>query len=132
MPGRKLLIVDDDPNEVLFLRNAFDGTASPIDIRHAESGEAALAEIPVFHPDLVLLDLNMPGMDGYDVLGRIRGDGATQGLPTLIFSSSERQEDVDRSYRGHANAYVVKPRSFEGYRQLAESIERFWYEAARL
>jgi CheY-like chemotaxis protein len=51
MPGRKLLIVDDDPNEVLFLRNAFDGTASPIDIRHAESGEAALAEIPVFHPD---------------------------------------------------------------------------------
>ncbi len=132
MPGRKLLIVDDDPNEVLFLRNAFDGTASPIDIRHAESGEAALAEIPVFHPDLVLLDLNMPGMDGYDVLGRIRGDGATQGLPTLIFSSSERREDIDRSYRGHANAYVVKPRSFEGYRQLAESIERFWYESARL
>lgn len=132
MPGRKLLIVDDDPNEVLFLRNAFDGTASPIDIRHAESGDAALAEIPVFHPDLVLLDLNMPGMDGYDVLGRIRGDGATQGLPTLIFSSSERREDIDRSYRGHANAYVVKPRSFEGYRKLAESIERFWYESARL
>ncbi|KAF0135402.1 MAG: response regulator with CheY-like receiver domain and winged-helix DNA-binding domain [Xanthobacteraceae bacterium] len=132
MPGRKLLIVDDDPNEVLFLRNAFDGTASPIDIRHADCGEAALAEIPVFHPDLVLLDLNMPGMDGYDVLGRIRADTATQGLPTLIFSSSERQEDVDRSYRSHANAYVVKPRSFEGYRQLAESIERFWYETARL
>jgi len=131
-PGRKLLIVDDDPNEVLFLRNAFDGVPSPIDIRHAESGEAALAEIPVFHPDLVLLDLNMPGMDGYDVLGRIRSDDATQGLPTVIFSSSERQEDVDRSYRGHANAYVVKPRSFEGYRQLAESIERFWYETARL
>lgn len=132
MPGRKLLIVDDDPNEVLFLRNAFDGTAPPIDIRHADSGEAALAEIPRFHPDLVLLDLNMPGMDGYDVLGRIRADDATQGLPTLIFSSSERQEDVDRSYRSHANAYVVKPRSFEGYRQLAESIERFWYETARL
>ncbi|MDP3544788.1 MAG: response regulator [Phreatobacter sp.] len=132
MPGRKLLIVDDDPNEVLFLRNAFDGAASPIDIRHADSGEAALAAIPVFDPDLVLLDLNMPGMDGYDVLGRIRAGDATQGLPTLIFSSSERQEDIDRSYRNHANAYVVKPRSFEGYRQLAESIERFWYETARL
>ncbi len=130
--GRRLLIVDDDPNEVLFLRNAFDGAVSPIDIRHADTGEAALAEIPVFHPDLVLLDLNMPGMDGYDVLGRIRGDDDTQGLPTLIFSSSERQEDVDRSYRSRANAYVVKPRSFEGYRQLAESIERFWYETARL
>ena len=132
MPGRRLLIVDDDPNEILFLRNAFDRTASPIDIRHADSGEAALAEIPVFHPDLVLLDLNMPGMDGYDVLGRIRAGDATQGLPTLIFSSSERQEDIDRSYRNQANAYVVKPRSFEGYRQLAESIERFWYETARL
>jgi CheY-like chemotaxis protein len=131
-PGRKLLIVDDDPNEVFFLRHAFAGKVEELEIRHADSGEAALAEIPRFNPDLVLLDLNMPGMDGHDVLGRIRRDEIMRGVPTLIFSSSESEEDVRRSYRGHANAYVVKPRSSEGYRDLAESINRFWYETARL
>lgn len=130
--ARRMLVVDDDPNEALFLRTAFEGALPPVDIRHADSGEAALAEIPRYNPGLVLLDLNMPGMDGYDVLERIRSDAAMQGLPTLVFSSSERREDIDRSYRGHANAYVVKPRSFEGYRRLAVSIERFWYESARL
>lgn len=127
-----MLIIDDDPNEALFLRNAFRGRATWLDIRHVQSGEAALDEIAREQPDLVLLDINMPGMDGYDVLDRIRGDLATQGLPTLMFSSSERQDDIDRSYRAHANAYVVKPRSSDGYSQLAENIERFWYETARV
>jgi len=131
-PGRKLLIVDDDPNEVLFLRNAFAATPGPLEIRHADCGEAALAEISRFNPDLVLLDLNMPGMDGHDVLLQIRSDEVTRGLPTLIFSSSESSTDIRRCYRDHANAYVVKPRSSDGYRALAESIERFWYETARL
>lgn len=130
--GRKLLIVDDDPNEVFFLRNAFAGTADEFEIRHADSGEAALAEIPRFNPDLVLLDLNMPGMDGHDVLSRIRHDEVMRGVPTLIFSSSENEDDIRRSYRAHANAYVVKPRSSDGYRDLADSINRFWYETARL
>jgi CheY-like chemotaxis protein len=129
---RCMLIIDDDPNEALFLRNAFRGRAGWLDIRHAESGEAALDEIAREQPDLVLLDINMPGMDGYDVLDRIRADVTTQGLPTLMFSSSERQDDIDRSYRAHANAYVVKPRSSDGYVQLAENIERFWYETARV
>ncbi|MCA0316919.1 MAG: response regulator [Proteobacteria bacterium] len=129
---RCMLIVDDDPNEALFLRNAFSGRAGWLDIRHAGSGEAALDEIARDIPDLVLLDINMPGMDGYDVLDRIRGGKTTQGLPTLMFSSSEREDDIERSYRAHANAYVVKPRSSDGYRQLAENIERFWYETARV
>lgn len=129
---RNMLIVDDDPNEALFLRIAFEGRAEPLDIRHAETGEAALAEIRREAPDLVLLDINMPGMDGYDVLSRIRGGVATQGLPTLMFSSSEQPDDIDRSYRAYANAYVVKPRSSDGYRRLAENIERFWYETARV
>lgn len=129
---RNMLIVDDDPNEALFLRIAFEDRTEPLHIRHAETGEAALAEITRETPDLVLLDINMPGMDGYDVLSRIRADDATQGLPTLMFSSSEQEADIDRSYRAHANAYVVKPRSSDGYRRLAENIERFWYETARV
>ena len=127
-----MLIVDDDPSEALFIRNAFKDSVEPMDIRHAESGEAALAEISTFHPGLVLLDLNMPGMDGYDVLSRIRDNEETQGLPTLIFSSSERELDIERCYRNRANAYVVKPRSSDGYRRLAENIDRFWYETARI
>jgi CheY-like chemotaxis protein len=129
---RRMLIVDDDPNEALFVRNAFKGSAEPMEIRHAETGEEALAEIATFQPALVLLDLNMPGMDGFDVLERIRQNEATRGLPTLIFSSSEQALDIDRCYRCRANAYVVKPRSSDGYKRFAENIERFWYETARI
>ncbi len=130
--GRSMLLVDDDPNEALFLRHAFAANGGTVDIRHAESGEVALAEIARESPDLVLLDLSMPGMDGYDVLERLRAAEATRILPTLIFSSSDRDEDIRRSYREQANAYVVKPRSSEGYRDLARTLEGFWYDTARL
>lgn len=130
--NRRMLIVDDDPNEALFLVDAFRTAPETVEIRHAESGEAGLEAIASFEPGLVLLDLNMPGMDGFDVLAAIKGNDQLKALPTLIFSSSERDIDIDRSYRGHANAYVVKPRSFDGYRKLAEDIERFWYETARV
>lgn len=131
-PKRRMLIVDDDPNEALFLADAFRSSPEPVEIRHAESGEEGLEAIGSFDPDLILLDLNMPGMDGFDVLAAIKGSEAMKVLPTLIFSSSERDIDIERSYRGHANAYVVKPRTFDGYRKLAEDIERFWYETARV
>ncbi len=74
----------------------------------------------------------MAGMDGFDVLQRLRADEATRTLPTLIFSSSDRDEDIRRSYREHANAYLVKPRSSDGYRDLARNLEGFWYDTARL
>ncbi|MBX9989201.1 response regulator [Phreatobacter oligotrophus] len=131
-PNRSMLLVDDDPNELFFLRNAFAATGGAVDIRHAESGEVALAEIARESPDLVLLDLSMAGMDGFDVLQRLRADEATRTLPTLIFSSSDRDEDIRRSYREHANAYLVKPRSSDGYRDLAKNLEGFWYDTARL
>ena len=131
-PNRSMLLVDDDPNELFFLRNAFAATGGAVDIRHAESGEVALAEIARESPDLVLLDLSMAGMDGFDVLQRLRADEATRTLPTLIFSSSDRDEDIRRSYRENANAYLVKPRSSDGYRDLARNLEGFWYDTARL
>ncbi|QCI66371.1 response regulator [Phreatobacter stygius] len=129
---RRLLIVDDDADEVFFVENAFKGVSTPVEIRHAESGEAALAQIKTFNPGLILLDLNMPGMNGHDVLRAIKQDDETCGLATVIFSSSEQRADIDACYRGNANAYVVKPRSSDGYRELAENITRFWFETARL
>ncbi|MCZ0733625.1 response regulator [Phreatobacter sp. AB_2022a] len=129
---RRLLVVDDDADEVLFVENAFKGASTPIEIRHADSGEAALAAIRSFNPGLILLDLNMPGMDGRDVLRAIKSNDETCGYATVIFSSSEQRADIDACYRDNANAYVVKPRSSEGYRVLAENITRFWFETARL
>lgn len=129
---RRLLVVDDDADEVLFVENAFKGASTPIEIRHADSGEAALAAIRSFDPGLILLDLNMPGMDGRDVLRAIKGNDETCGYATVIFSSSEQRADIDACYRDNANAYVVKPRSSEDYRALAENITRFWFETARL
>jgi CheY-like chemotaxis protein len=129
---RRLLIVDDDVDEVFFVENAFRRASTPVEIRHAESGEAALDAIRSFDPGLILLDLNMPGMNGHDVLRAIKSDSNTCGYATVIFSSSEQQADIEVSYRDNANAYVVKPRSSDGYRELAENISKFWFETARL
>jgi CheY-like chemotaxis protein len=129
---RRLLIVDDEADEAVFLTHAFLGAPEKVHIRHADNGAEALDLVRSFEPDLVLLDLNMPGMDGFDILKAIKGDAATVGVPTLIFSSSEQEGDIARCYRDHANAYVVKPHSPEGYRRLAENIDRFWFETARI
>jgi CheY-like chemotaxis protein len=129
---RRLLIVDDEADEAVFLTHGFRDGPSKVQIRHADNGADALDMIRSFDPDLVLLDLNMPGMDGFDVLRAIKSDSAMLAVPTVIFSSSERAVDIERCYRDQANAYVVKPHSPDGYRRLAENIDRFWFESARV
>lgn len=129
---RRLLIVDDEADEAVFLTHAFRDAPTRVQIQHADNGSDALDMIRSFDPDLVLLDLNMPGMDGFDVLRAIKADETMLAVPTLIFSSSEHAIDIERCYRDRANAYVVKPHSPDGYRRLAESIDRFWFESARV
>lgn len=107
----------------------------PIDVRHFEGGRAALdylIEPGAALPDLVLLDLNMPGMSGHEVLDEIRAVPHLDTLPVLIMTSSENESDVDRSYRGHANAYLSKPMGLAGFKELIASVEQFWEMVATL
>lgn len=125
--GHDILIIDDDETDVEFLRTAFGG-ADDVVIHHAATGEDGLGFIRDRAPDLVLLDLRMPGLSGFDVLSAIRGDERIRRTRVVVLSSSGNRADVRSSYEGTANAYVTKPDSLDGYIQMARSIARFWLD----
>ena len=86
----------------------------------------------VVRPDLILLDLNLPGMDGREVLKRIKGDHDLRQIPVVILSTSEADMDILKSYAMGANCYVVKPVDFENFSQVISEIEQFWFSVVKL
>ena len=90
-------------------------------------GTKALQLLNERAPNLILLDLVMPGISGYDVLREIRGNSTYATIPVLVCSGSDAREDVINSQKLGANAYIVKPQSPAEYRSLAESLNNFWF-----
>jgi CheY-like chemotaxis protein len=84
------------------------------------------------HPDMILLDLNLPKVNGHDVLARIKGNPHTCRIPVIILTSSRAEADVRRAYDSHANAYLRKPSTLDGLISAAEHIKSFWMETATL
>ncbi|MDR3637822.1 MAG: response regulator [Isosphaeraceae bacterium] len=81
-------------------------------------------------PDLVLLDLNLPGIDGCQVLTRIKGDPALRTIPVVVLTTSHREEDVLQTYRAGANTYIPKPDEYPRYRDLVATLHQYWHETA--
>ncbi len=92
--------------------------------------EAVHADAP--RPDLILLDLNLPKMDGREVLARIKNDANLKTIPTVILTTSGAQADILKSYQLHANAYVSKPLQLDAFQSLVSCINEFWLTKARL
>lgn len=130
---RSVLLVEDNPGDVLLIRTALDEWTVPPGITLAADGAEALDLLRGnFHPDLVLLDLNLPKVDGHEVLRAMKGDPKLRLVPVVILSSSESRADILGAYADHCNAYVCKPDSLAEYRRLLGSLERFWFESAVL
>ena len=129
-----ILLVEDNPADVRLMREALNGGVAPKVIHVARTGDEADAYLsgaePV--PDLVFLDLNLPGKHGLEVLADIRRQPRLAPLPVIIFSSSETEEDVRRAYAATANCYVAKPGSLDRYFSVLADTERFWLSTARL
>ncbi|WP_370505048.1 response regulator [Cellulomonas sp. ICMP 17802] len=83
-------------------------------------------------PDLILLDLNLPRMDGREVLQALKADAALRSIPVVVLTTSEAEEDVVRSYSLHANAYVTKPVDFDRFIEVVRQIDEFFVEVVRL
>ncbi|MEM9805782.1 MAG: response regulator, partial [Cyanobacteria bacterium P01_D01_bin.56] len=83
-------------------------------------------------PFIILLDLNLPGKDGYEVLNEIKSNHIWRTIPTIVFSSSNASSDIAKSYRLHANAYITKPSDFDEYRLIAQVINNFWLQTVKL
>ena len=129
-PPRKLIVVDDDPVDVRFVLRAFSDAGSPIEITHVADAEIASDRLDAEAFDYILLDINMPGTSGMDLLKRLRGRARTAVTPVIMLSSSSSTVDVNRAYANGANAYAVKPSTLSGYREFAEGFTRFWVDVA--
>ncbi|MGQ3213850.1 MAG: response regulator [Shinella sp.] len=128
--ARKLIVVDDDPVDVRFVMRAFSDTGSLIEITHVADAEQASDRLDREAFDYILLDINMPGTSGMDLLKRLRGRTRTAVTPVIMLSSSSNSVDVNRAYQNGANAYAVKPSTLSGYRDFAEGFTRFWVDVA--
>lgn len=134
-----VLLVEDDPGDVLMTREAFLDNKVANTLHVVSDGVKALeflrregdyADAPV--PDLILLDLNLPKMDGREVLGAIKDDPALRTIPVVVLTTSESQEDVLRSYSLHANAYVTKPVDFDRFIEVVRQIDDFFVSVVKL
>lgn len=128
---RYILIVDDDEEDVFAFRWAMKYSLAHISVMHIDNGTEAIkfllnGSTADKLPELVLVDINMPGVDGYDTLAAIRNSITTKHLPVLMFSTSGSPREVRKSYAEGANAHLVKPDSIEELRQLASSLTDFW------
>lgn len=134
-----LLLVEDNPGDVRLVREAFERIDLTTSIEAVNDGGEALENIRTRRddpaatlPDVVLLDLNLPRVDGFSVLESLRSDPELATIPTLVLTSSEETEDVVRSYELSANTYLTKPRDPEQFVLMARTIEEFWFRHAEL
>jgi len=133
MNSLKILLVDDNPGDVLLARKMLSKSTVPCSLELAGDGGAALERLasgPA--PDLIILDLNMPRMDGLEFLRRMKSDPRLLSIPVLVMSSSRAADDVLGCYERHANSYVSKPADASGYSAVMRAIEEFWFRTARL
>jgi CheY-like chemotaxis protein len=134
-----VLLVEDDPGDVLMTREAFEHYKLRNVLDVVTDGEQALqflrrsgdyADAP--RPGLILLDLNLPRVDGLEVLAEIKADPVLKVIPVVILTTSQAQQDVLRSYALHANAYVSKPVDFETFMEVIRQIDNFFVTVVKL
>jgi two-component system, chemotaxis family, response regulator Rcp1 len=132
-----VLLVEDSPGDVRLTLEAFQEVDPSIRLHVAADGMEAMTFLrrQGVHgyqprPDLILLDLNMPKMDGREVLALIKNDDNLRTIPIVILSSSEMESDVAGSYHSHANCYLRKPIQYDEFRDLVRGIHQFWLAGA--
>ncbi len=134
-----VLVVDDDPGDVLLIQEALESVGHTRAPHVAVDGDEAMsflrrtdvhASAP--RPDVVLLDLNMPGKNGRQVLAEIKTDPHLQTIPVLIFTTSQDPRDIMSSYSMHANAYITKPINFDDFSGVVARIDEFFTQIAAL
>ncbi|AXG99403.1 response regulator [Deinococcus wulumuqiensis] len=134
----EILLVEDSEPDILLTEEAFAEARVANRLHVARDGEEALqflrrqgkhAQAP--RPDVILMDINMPRKNGLEVLEEIKGDPELRPIPVLILTTSQAEDDVRRSYSGHASGYVVKPVGFENFLQAIRAFEDFWLTFVR-
>lgn len=134
-----VLLVEDSPGDVRLTLEAFRDANTLVNLHVATDGADAMAflrrtgsHVGAPRPDLILLDLNLPKMDGREVLAHIKEDENLKMIPTVILTTSEAEADIVKSYQLRANCYLTKPVQLDEFEGLVKSINDFWFTRAKL
>ena len=129
----EILLVEDNPGDVRLTEEALKESKLAVNMRVANDGIEALAMLrregryaDLTVPDLVLLDLNMPRMDGRELLRQIKSDETLMRIPVVVLTTSAAEKDILQAYGLHANCYITKPVEFDQFMEIVKSIEDFW------
>lgn len=137
-----ILLVEDDPDDQELVKRAVGASAFAGDLRIVSDGEEALEYLyrrgdysfvrNAPRPDLILLDLNMPKLDGRAVLSHIKADPELRSIPVVILTTSSREEDVCQSYELGVNSYITKPDRMDGFIKTVHDLEHYWFHLVML
>jgi CheY-like chemotaxis protein len=137
-----ILMADDDPDDRMLTKEAFEAGRLINDLRFVVDGvelmdylqrRGAYADPEKSpRPGLILLDLNMPRMDGREALAHIKKDPNLQSIPIVVLTTSKAEEDIGKSYAHHANSFITKPVSFEGLTEVVKALCQYWFAIVEL
>lgn len=135
----KILLVEDNLGDVRLTLEAFEEAKIRNEISVVNDGIQAMAFLrgegkyaDALRPDLILLDLNLPKKDGYEVLAEIKQDTHLRRIPVVILTTSKAERDILETYYLHANCYIIKPVDLEQFMTVVKSIETFWLDVVKL
>lgn len=136
---KEVLLVEDSPGDVRLTQEAFRDANRAIRLHVVADGVEAMAFLRkegahayAPRPDIILLDLNLPKMDGREVLAHIKADNGLKTIPTVILTTSEAETDIVKSYQLQANCYLTKPVQFDEFASLVKIINDFWLTKVKL
>lgn len=135
----EVLLVEDNPGDVRLTQETFRDANQSIHLSVATEGAEAMAflrregaHVHAPRPDVILLDLNLPKMDGREVLVQIKKDEDLKAIPVVILTTSDAEADIVASYRLHANCYLTKPVQLKAFEELVKSVNNFWMTSVKL
>jgi CheY-like chemotaxis protein len=134
-----VLLVEDDAGDALMIDEALADAGSAVQLHLVEDGRQALAFLrredghaAAPRPGFILLDLNLPGLDGRDLLGQVKADETLRPIPVVVLTSSRVEQDVTDSYHAHANAYITKPIDAADFATVIHQIAAFFTTVVKL
>lgn len=135
----EILLVEDNPDDIRLTIEAVNGWKLKNNISTVKDGVEALAYLhrepphtDAVLPDLILLDLNMPRMDGHEVLAAIKQDEGLKAIPIVVLTTSQAEEDILEAYNLYANCYITKPVDLDQFAKVVQAIDHFWLSIVKL
>lgn len=138
MKAMQLLLVEDSASDIRLVKEALKETGVPVQMTIMRDGVEALEHLRQVevgrapHPDIILLDLNLPRKNGREVLAEVKSSPNLKQIPVLVMTSSQSDDDVSQCYALNANCFITKPGDLDNYIDVVRAIEDFWFFTARL